>query len=303
MKGGTSLLCMTKVISLRDVILMKPSIVWQTDFSLDWSAVAQMRGVVKCVDPTLEVYDITHTITQFDPIAASIELSQVERYWPKGTIFVSVVDPGVGTKRRPCVAKLKDGNYVVTPDNGTLTHMFYKVGIEEIRVIDQKHRLPGASTVAVFDGRDLFSYVAALLASGKLTYEEVGESYPVDEVIRQEAESFRASITADNLSGFITGAGGTFGGISTNIQHEDFAAVGNVRGSWYHVLITHNEDVIFDQDVYYGVSFGDVPVGDPIIYNGSSGYINIDRNCRRFVENWPCGTGPDWKVVFTKVEK
>ena len=137
---------------------MKPCIVWQTDFGLKWGAVAAMRGVCKQISPDLECVDITHEIEQYNILAASREIMYVEPFWPKGTVFVSVVDPGVGTSRRACVAKLKDGNYIVTPDNGTLTHLFYQVGIEEVREIDETvNRYPGTENVSVFHGRDIFA--------------------------------------------------------------------------------------------------------------------------------------------------
>ena len=117
---------------------MKPSIVIQTDFSLSWGAVAEMKGVMKQVDPGLDLVDLCHEIRNFDPWEASLSLATVEPYWAPGTIFVSVVDPGVGTSRRASVALLKDGSYVVTPDNGSLTHLLHQVGIEEICEIDEK---------------------------------------------------------------------------------------------------------------------------------------------------------------------
>ena len=102
----------------------------------------------------------------------------------KRTVFVSVVDPGVGTPRKASVALLKDGNYVITPDNGTLTHVYYNVGIEAIREIDEtKNRYQGTENVSVFHGRDLFAYTAAKLASGQITFEEVGESYSLDDIV------------------------------------------------------------------------------------------------------------------------
>ena len=116
---------------------MKPFVVIQTDFSLTWSAVSSMKGVMKIVDPTLQIEDITHDIKNFSPWEASMSLNTVEPYWPKGTVFVSVVDPGVGTSRKASVALLENGNYVVTPDNGALTHLLHRVGVKEIREIDE----------------------------------------------------------------------------------------------------------------------------------------------------------------------
>ena len=117
---------------------MKPILVFQTDFTYLEGAVCAMYGVVKSVDRELEIIDGTHELPQFDIWSASYRLNQSMRFWPKGTIFVSVVDPGVGTSRRACVAKTSDGYYVVTPDNGALTHIKAFSGIDEVREIDER---------------------------------------------------------------------------------------------------------------------------------------------------------------------
>ena len=101
----------------------KPMLVFQTDFTYKEGAVCAMYGVCKSVDRTLELIDGTHELPQYDTWSASYRLYQSMKFWPKGTIFVSVVDPGVGTARRACVAKTSDGYYIVTPDNGSLTHV------------------------------------------------------------------------------------------------------------------------------------------------------------------------------------
>ncbi len=126
---------------------MKPILVFQTDFTYKEGAVCAMYGVVKSVDRELEIIDGTHEIPQYDIWSASYRLFQSMRFWPAGTIFVSVVDPGVGTPRRACVAQTADGYTVVTPDNGTLTHIAHEVGILAVREIDQAiNRLRGKGT-------------------------------------------------------------------------------------------------------------------------------------------------------------
>ena len=117
----------------------KPAIVMQTDFTKDIST-CTMEGVCMMVDPTLRTFDSTHNIPSFSTYAASCALAFIVDYWPAGTVFVSVVDPGVGTSRKACVALLKNGSYVVTPDNGSLTHMF------GIRVLPLSGRLTNPST-------------------------------------------------------------------------------------------------------------------------------------------------------------
>ena len=191
---------------------MKPCIVWQTDFSLDWPFVATMKGVCKQVDASLECVDSTHTIEKFNVLEASQQLNYVEPFWPKGTVFVSVVDPGVGTPRKASVALLKDGNYVVTPDNGTLTHMYYNIGIEAIREIDEtKNRYLGTESVSVFHGRDLFAYTAAKLASGQITFEEVGESYSLDDIVLLDYEYLKADVKNEDIQGIVSNVSDPFG--------------------------------------------------------------------------------------------
>lgn len=280
---------------------MKPSIVWQTDFSLTWGAVASMRGVVKQVDPELECYDITHDIEHFNIMAGSKELMYVEPFWPKGTIFVSVVDPGVGTSRKASVAKLKDGNYVVTPDNGTLTHVFYEVGVEEIREIDETvNRYKGTEAVSVFHGRDLFAYTAARLASGIINYEQVGPSYPVEDIIREDHSYLRADITEDNVAGFITSVSDTFGSILFNIRTEDFTNLGFKFGDIFHTVIKNGDEAFFDQDVLYHKSFGFVDLSQPILYNSSSNYISLGLNQDNFRETYHVKAGKDWTIKLEK---
>ena len=131
---------------------MKPILVFQTDFTYKEGAVSSMYGVVKTVDRELEIMDGTHELPQYDPWSASYRLYQSLQFWPEGTIYVSVVDPGVGTKRRACVAKTVDGYYIVTPDNGSLTHVKRFIGIEAVREIDESvNRLRGkARTASLF---------------------------------------------------------------------------------------------------------------------------------------------------------
>lgn len=283
---------------------MKPCIVWQTDFSLKWGAVATMRGVCKQVDPTLECVDITHDIEPYNTLAASREIAFVEPFWPKGTIFVTVVDPGVGTSRRACVAKLKDGNYVITPDNGSLTHLYYFVGIEEVREIDETvNRYRGTEDVSVFHGRDLFAYTAARLAAGVIDYEGVGPAYPVEEIVLHPKKMVVAEFSGNTASGIISSASDHFGSLTFNIAINDFKKAGFVHGDIVRVCITHQGQTVFDEEVLYHRSFGYVPVGEPILFNSSSTYISLGLNMRSFKAKYHCEAGADWEVTLTNTGK
>ena len=196
----------------------KPILVFQTDFTYKEGAVCAMYGVVKSVDRSLEIMDGSHELPQYDTWSASYRLYQSMKFWPEGTIFVSVVDPGVGTARRACVAKTADGYYIVTPDNGALTHIKKYVGITEVREIDETiNRLKGKGTegVAIFHGRDLFGYCAARLASGIITYEQVGATYPLDEIVTHPI--LEPTLSTNKIEGIFEINDPNFGNLWTNI--------------------------------------------------------------------------------------
>ncbi|MCM1037992.1 MAG: SAM-dependent chlorinase/fluorinase [Ruminococcus sp.] len=282
---------------------MKPCIVWQTDFGLKWGAVAAMRGVCKQVDPSLECVDITHEIEQYNILAASREIMYVEPFWPEGTIFVSVVDPGVGTDRRACVARLKDGNYVVTPDNGTLTHLFYQVGIEEVREIDEtRNRYPGTEDVSVFHGRDIFAYTAAKLAAGVIDYNGVGPSYPLEEIVLFEQDMIRAKVDGGTVKGIVSSVSDPFGSIALNILSADFKAAGFRHGDKVHVTLSDQGKVYYDKDVLYEKSFGYVDVGEPILFDSSTNYIELGINQGNFRDTFQVKSDSDHAFVIVKTD-
>ncbi len=207
----------------------KPILVFQTDFTYAEGAVSSMYGVVKTVDRELEIFDGTHQIPQYDTWSASYRLYQSLQFWPKGTIYVSVVDPGVGTKRRACVAKTVDGYYVVSPDNGSLTHLKKFVGIESVREIDETvNRLQSTRGTSIFHGRDLFGYCAARLASGIIDFAGVGPEYPVEEIV--EHELLDPTVSKGRAEGIFEINDPNFGNLWSNIYTEDFLKAGFAYG-------------------------------------------------------------------------
>ena len=154
-----------------------PVLLLQSDFGLQDGSVASLKGVAYTVSPALQVVDITHLIPPFSILDAAYRLRQVAPFWPAGSVFVSIVDPGVGTARRSVVMKTKTGQYFVTPDNGTLTFVAELFGVAEVREIDETvNRRPGSQWSATFHGRDVYVYTAARLAAGVITFEQVGPS-------------------------------------------------------------------------------------------------------------------------------
>lgn len=259
----------------------KPTIVMQTDFGINWGVVATMHGVSKQVDPDLDIYDATHTLPQFDTMAASYCLQYTIPYWPKGTVFVSVVDPGVGTTRKASVAKTSNGYYIVTPDNGSLTHVMDMYGIDAIREIDAStNRYKGTEKVDIFHGRDLFAFCAAKLASGKITFEEVGPEYPIDEIICHKIH--KALVAKNRITGVIAGGGESFGNCESNFYIAQFEEADFKFGDKLKVKISFEDKTVFEDKVLYHKSFGFVDIGEAIIFNDLASFVSIGLNQRSF---------------------
>ena len=276
----------------------KPILVFQSDFTYKEGAVCAMYGVVKSVDRSLEIFDGTHEIPHFDTWSASYRLYQTMRFWPKGTIFVSVVDPGVGTSWRACVARTKD-YYVVTPDNGTLTHVKAYMGIEEVREIDEtRNRLKSTEGTSVFHGRDLFGYCAARLASGIISYEEVGPAYPVGDIVTHPL--IEPKVSRYRAEGIFEICDPNFGNMWTNIPAELFLKNGFEYGDMLYMTVYHKESMVLRERALFARSFGYADIGEPVIYTNELMRIAVAQNMGNFRETWHVDYGPDWTVVFEK---
>lgn len=280
---------------------MKPILVFQTDFTYKEGAVCAMYGVVKSVDRSLEIIDGTHELPQYDIWSASYRLYQSMKFWPEGTIFVSVVDPGVGTSRRACVAKTADGYYVVTPDNGTLTHIKKTAGIAGVREIDESvNRLRGKNTegTSVFHGRDLFGYCAARLASGIISFEEVGPEYSTEDIV--ELPILEPAVKGNKVCGIFEINDPNFGNLWTNIPLSMFADMDFNYGDYLNVTIKHEGEIVFNNRVSFGKSFGFVKKGDVIIYNNELMRVAMAISQGSLAQKYNLGFGPEWEVEFEK---
>lgn len=278
---------------------MKPAIVMQSDFGTDSGLVSCMHGICKIVDQELQIYDITHILPAFDIEAASFCLQYTVPCWPEGTVFVSVVDPGVGTERRASVAKLKNGSYVVSPDNGTFTYSFYMIGIEEIREIDEAvNRYPKTREISVFHGRDLFSYCAARLASGQITFEEVGSSYPLEEIVLHKIYS------SDKKSGCVEGSivwFDPFGSAGTSIKNADLAQCGFTIGDKMAVKIYDKSELMLEGIIPYEKSFGYVEKGKEVLFNGLTSFATIAINEGSFADQHHMERDKIYQIRIEKV--
>ena len=272
---------------------MKPILVFQTDFTYKEGAVSSMYGVVKSVDRELEIMDGTHELPQYDTWSASYRLWQSLPFWPEGTIYVSVVDPGVGTERRACVVKPSDGNYVVSPENGSLTHVKRFIGIEAVRMIDESvNRLRGKGTeeVAIFHGRDLCGYTAARLASGIISFEGVGPEYPVEEIV--EHPILEPVIGPGKVRGVFEINDPNFGNLWTNIPLSAFREAGFEYGDIIHTVVCRHGEPVFDKTVLFHQSFGFAEKGAPMIYNNELMKVAMSVSQGNFCEQYNLGYGP-----------
>ncbi|MEZ5669992.1 MAG: S-adenosyl-l-methionine hydroxide adenosyltransferase family protein [Alphaproteobacteria bacterium] len=273
-------------------------VVYQTDFGLKDGAVSEMKGVAVGVDPTLRLEDLTHEIPAFDIWEAAYRLNQTVPYWPAGTVFVSVVDPGVGTDRKSVVARLDSGHYVVTPDNGTLTLLADSLGLAEVREIDEaSNRLPGSEDSFTFHGRDVYSYTAARLASGTIGFEQVGPSLGT----AHEAIAYQQPAFADGvLSGTVPVLDVQYGNVWTNIDMATFDRLGAALGDVLNVAIAHEGTQVYQGAIPYVTTFGDVPEGDPLIYFNSLGNLSFALNYDDFAGTFGIESGPAWSVTVSK---
>lgn len=274
------------------------ALVFQTDFGLEEPAVASMKGVAYGVSAELHMFDITHEIPIFNIWEAAYRLNQTARYWPKGTVFVSVVDPGVGTARSSVVLKTDSGHYFVSPDNGSLTLVAEELGIEAVREIDETvNRLQGSEKSHTFHGRDIYAYTGAQLAAGIIDYEQVGPLREKD-VVRIAYQ--RAALNSGKITGNVPILDIHYGNVWTNVSSELFDQLEVGVGDLAWVKIANGERVLFEKQVKFGRSFGDVPVGESMLYVNDLLNMGIAINQGDFAAHYQVSPGPDTRVEIWK---
>lgn len=281
---------------------MKRNLVLQTDFGLGDGAVSAMYGVAVSVDPELRIFNLTHDIPQYNIWEASYRLFQTITYWPEETVFISVVDPGVGTDRRSVVARTADNQYIVTPDNGTLTHIKDHIGIQEARIIDEEvNRLPKSGESYTFHGRDVYAYTGARLAAEVITFDEVGPPVAPAEMIA--LPKYDASLTGEVISGHIDILDIRFGNLWTNINRELFNQASMSYGDTLEVTITHNNQQVYKNHINYVRSFAESRLGEPLLYVNSLDNIGVALNQGSFANAYHIRTGSNWKISICKVKE
>lgn len=281
---------------------MSKPLILQTDFGLADGAVSAMYGVAYSVDENLRIFDLTHDIQPYNVWDASYRLIQTVNYWKEGSVFVSVVDPGVGSARRSIAVKIKGGQYVITPDNGTLTHLKKIVGIEEAREIDETvHRLPNSGESYTFHGRDIYAYTSAKLASGLITFEEIGPKVDVISIV--ELPTVDPVFDQDIIHGVIDVLDIRFGSLWTNIPRELFKQLRVSFGERVEICIEHEHRIVYKNVLVYAKSFADVSTGETLLYTNSLDQMAVAINQGSFAKAYNIGTGIHWKISIRRAPK
>lgn len=281
---------------------MKKALVLQTDFGLGDGAVSAMYGVAYSVSEDLMVADLTHEIPQYDIWEASYRLIQTVAYWPKGTVFVSVVDPGVGSTRRSIAVETVTGQYIITPDNGTLTHVKKMIGICSARIIDESvNRLPNSGESYTFHGRDVYVYTGARLAAGVIDFAGVGPEVDTDSVI--ELSTVDAVYDGEKVCGTIDVLDVRFGSLWTNISRETFRKLGVEYGSRVEIVIENETRILYKNILVFAESFAKVSVGEALVYINSLDNIAVAINQGSFARAYSIGTGTNWRITVRRAPR
>lgn len=275
-------------------------LVLQTDFGLVDGAVAAMYGVAYGVDGELSIHDLTHEIPPYDIFAASYRLYQTTKYWPEGTVFVSVVDPGVGSDRRSIIAETVDHHFIITPDNGTLTHLAKFVGLKRVSVIDEaSHALPGSQESHTFHGRDIYAYNGAKLASGQITFEDLGKEIEPEQVVMLPLGEVKEGV--DQIAGTIDILDIRFGSLWTNIPLATFKKLGVAAGEFVQVSIYYHDQLRYQNQMPFTRTFAAVRVGEPLVYVNSLLNLGVAINQDSFSKLYHIGTGVDWHITVKRL--
>jgi S-adenosyl-L-methionine hydrolase (adenosine-forming) len=246
----------------------RPTIVFMTDFGTANDAVALCKAVMLSIAPDARIMDITHQVTPFQIAEGARFLEAVSSYYPAGTVFVAVVDPGVGTSRKAIIVKTKREQYFVLPDNGLITPVIDRDGLDSAREITNQSWMIQAAISSTFHGRDIFSPAAAHLAAG-WDFTLVGPVVP--QLVRLTLKT--STTTGKGVEGNIVALDDPFGSLVTDIPGDEFKKLGYSLGDKLRIEINKKSVVL-----PYVKTFMDVPVGDTLLYIDSRGRVGIAVN-------------------------
>jgi S-adenosylmethionine hydrolase len=276
------------------------ALVIQTDFGTKDGAVAAMKGIAFGVDPQVPLFDLSQENTPYDIWEGAYRLKQTAPFWPAGTVFISVIDPGVGTERASIVLQTKSGHFFVGPDNGTWTLVAEELGIAAVRRIDEKvNRRPGSEKSYTFHGRDIYAFTGARLASGKITFDQVG---PLLEPKVVSLPYERPARSGEVLKGTIPLIDFHYGNVWTNLPDSLFNELNPTFGDRFTVTIFHDGKEKYRGVIPYVRTFGDVKEGEPLLYLNSLMNVAFALNMGSFSQKHGLSSGGGWTVSVVKVK-
>lgn len=241
-----------------------------TDFGVVDDSVALCRGVMYSIMPDVRIVDLTHEVTPFSILDGARFLYGATPYYPAGTVFVVVIDPGVGSTRKAIVAKSKRGQYFVLPDNGLLTLVEQRDGIEGVHEITNTDWMIGTKLSSTFHGRDIFSPAGAHVARGD-DWTKAGPEVAVASLVRLELTAARLDdrgVTAEVIA-----TDGPFGNLVTNLEADDFLKLGYQHGQDVPVKLGGKE-----MKIKFVRTFSDVALKQPLLYIDSRGHFSFAVN-------------------------
>ncbi len=255
-----------------------PTVVFMTDFGHVDDSVPICKGVMLGIEPELRIVDLTHDVTPFRILDGARFLAGITPYYPAGTVFVGVVDPGVGSTRKAIVARSSRGQYFVVPDNGLLTIVQDQDGIVAAYDIQNPAWMIGSALSSTFHGRDIFSPVGAHLARGE-DPSTVGPALDVSKLIRLAIQ--KATLAPTGISATVISTDGPFGNLVTNVDRDFFSKLGYSLGDTVKLSIAGKP-----LQIPFVKTFSDVPIGSPLIFVDSRGHMALAINQRSFVEKY-----------------
>ncbi len=252
-----------------------PTIVFMTDFGTLDDSVPICKGVMYSISPAVRIVDLSHQVTPFSILDGTRFLEGATPYYPAGTVFVVVIDPGVGSTRRAVIIESKRGQYFVLPDNGLITLVADRDGLESVHEITNTDWMIGKALSSTFHGRDIFSPAGAHVARGD-DWTQAGPALDLKSLVRLDLES--AKIDERGLHGEVIATDGPFGNLVTNVNAEDFLKLGYRRGQTVPLAIGEKKI-----NLPFVKTFSDVPLKKPLIYVDSRGHLGLAVNQGSFV--------------------
>lgn len=249
-----------------------PVITLMTDYGTRDQYVGVLKGVLLSMAPNVQIVDITHDIEPYNVVHGAFLLRQIWPWYPKGTIHLAIIDPGVGSERRIILGQYS-GRFVVAPDNGLVTMLHHDISVEAMYAVEER-RFFLSEVSPTFHGRDMMAPVAAHLANGVAasSFGQVAdrlEMLPVAPRAERVGKALRGTVIYVDR----------FGTLVTNIREEQLAALGPHRSAF---------EVIVNETRLGPIrsAFFEVPPGDPVAFLGSCATLEVAVNQGQAVERF-----------------